>query len=349
MNSILSTKLRKPGVTLAICTFNGRSKLEPTIKHILQQEVPREIEWELLVVDNASTDGTAEFVQQLWPDEQADQLRIIREEKLGAIHARTRAINEARYTYLSFIDDDNWISPNWISEINHIFSKYPKVGIISCPSVAHISTKLPHYFDYIKGWLAIGTRFEQEGVISERPVSFWTAGCSFCLQAFDYLENEGVKPCLTGRKGSIPLGGEDHELCLLITMCGWDVYFSKEIFFIHQISDSRLQEKNVKNLIYYSVKCYTVLDTYRDYYRRGKIPTLSNRLSTYFFRYLHRVIALKVKEIFLRENGITPNQISYLIAKGALVGFFQHINDVETAKQNIKKTAIIHATFPIKS
>jgi glycosyltransferase involved in cell wall biosynthesis len=209
-------KMRKKGITLAICTHNGRKRLEKTLNYILAQEVRSEISWELLVIDNASTDGTAEFVIEVTQQSVKLTANIIREETLGAIHARLRAVKEANFTYLSYVDDDNCISSNWVNEIYNIFESYPDVGIVSCPSKAHLSAEPPDYFKGFEGWLAVGKRCHYEGIIKERPMSFWTAGLSLRLEAFDTLNHLPYSLCLTGRTGNETYGGEDHEICLTL-------------------------------------------------------------------------------------------------------------------------------------
>ena len=163
---------RTKGLTLAICTHNGKGRLQPTLDHIFAQQVPPGspgIDWEVLVVDNSSTDGTAEWLEQNYPHGSRRGVRVVREAKLGAIHARQRAIQEARFSYLSYIDDDNWIAANWVAEIFRIFEAHPSVGIISCPSTAHLAEPPPDYYEGLKGWLAVGDLYPDEGIVSARP------------------------------------------------------------------------------------------------------------------------------------------------------------------------------------
>jgi glycosyltransferase involved in cell wall biosynthesis len=47
------------GISLVICTFNGASRLKPTLEAIFNQEDQHQIPWELIIIDNASTDETA--------------------------------------------------------------------------------------------------------------------------------------------------------------------------------------------------------------------------------------------------------------------------------------------------
>jgi glycosyltransferase involved in cell wall biosynthesis len=328
---------RKAGVTLAICTHNGKNKLQQTIYHILNQDVHTNISWELLVIDNASTDDTSNFITQLWPNTRSQQLRIISEEKLGAIHARQRAIQEANYAYLSYIDDDNWISPNWVEEIFNIFEQNPSVAIVSCPSTANLSYTPPSYFEGLKGWLAIGTRCSEEGIIQIRPMSFWTAGLSLRLEAFNILENTSYSICLTGRTGNQTYGGEDHELCLTLTLMGWDIYYTHQIYFIHDIPSSRLEVSYLEKLIHNGGKSKAILEIYRNEYWQKKFYNPYLSIIGYFTSLLQKALKYWIKSMLgLASNPLNPNRISYLHELGRFKSYWIHFHKISQAQKNVK-------------
>ena len=55
------TKKTYKGISVIVCCYNSAERLTETIKHLAGQNVPHYIPWELIVVDNASTDNTAEI------------------------------------------------------------------------------------------------------------------------------------------------------------------------------------------------------------------------------------------------------------------------------------------------
>ena len=56
----------KNGVTIIICCYNSAQLLPPTIKHIAEQKNQDNIDWELTVVNNNSTDDTGQVARQEW-------------------------------------------------------------------------------------------------------------------------------------------------------------------------------------------------------------------------------------------------------------------------------------------
>ncbi len=104
------------GVSVIICCYNGSSRLPMTLTHLATQRVPKSLKWEVLLIDNASTDGSASIAQKIWDELLPDSelFRIILEPKAGQHFARIRGAKEAQYDLLLFCDDDNWLDPDYI-------------------------------------------------------------------------------------------------------------------------------------------------------------------------------------------------------------------------------------------
>src|SRR5436305_10300761 len=113
-----------PGISVIICCYNSAKRLPETLAHLARQNSP--IPWEVIVVDNASTDDTARVARECWPSETAP-LRIVDEPKSGLIYARVSGLQASRYEWLSFVDDDNWVAPDWLQLVAEIFSSRPEV------------------------------------------------------------------------------------------------------------------------------------------------------------------------------------------------------------------------------
>jgi glycosyltransferase involved in cell wall biosynthesis len=107
--------------TVILCTYNRAANLPGCIAHLAAQEGTENLDWEVLVVDNNSTDETAEIVQRLAQDSPI-RIRYAFEPAQGLSNARNCGIRESDATHLIFIDDDIHAAPRWLSAYADIFS-----------------------------------------------------------------------------------------------------------------------------------------------------------------------------------------------------------------------------------
>lgn len=115
--------------TVAIRTYNGEQNLPILLERLRSQVGTESINWEVVIVDNNSTDGTAKVIEQYqanWPAQ--FPLNYFFESKQGAAIARQRAIREAQGTFIAFLDDDNYPSENWLAECYAFAIAHPQMG-----------------------------------------------------------------------------------------------------------------------------------------------------------------------------------------------------------------------------
>jgi glycosyltransferase involved in cell wall biosynthesis len=99
-------------VSIILCSHNRAEHLEKTLQSLRDVEVPTDWTTELLLVDNASTDGTPEVMRAFEHSEMP--VHVVREENQGLSHARNRGVDEAQGRVLLFTDDDVRFPSGWI-------------------------------------------------------------------------------------------------------------------------------------------------------------------------------------------------------------------------------------------
>lgn len=110
-------------VSIVIPTHNRKEKLARLLASIFESDFSGGLE--VIVVDDASTDGTCEFVRKLFP-----AVRVVRNERESYIAAaRNAGIREARGDYIFLIDDDNVVDKLCISELVRTFEMDPRIGV----------------------------------------------------------------------------------------------------------------------------------------------------------------------------------------------------------------------------
>ena len=117
-----------PSVSIVLSTYNRAEMLGPAIEHLLAQ-APNSPPYELIVVDNNSTDGTRAVVDA-FAARSGERLRYLFEGRQGLSHARNTGIAAARADIVAFTDDDVRVSPEWVAAIGRAFAANPDVDCL---------------------------------------------------------------------------------------------------------------------------------------------------------------------------------------------------------------------------
>src|SRR5689334_7868892 len=112
-------------VTVAICTWNRARLLDSTLAQFCKLRIPDGLTWELLVVDNNSTDDTRAVIEKY-----SGRLPVRRllEAEQGASPARNRAIAEAAADLLLFTDGDVLVDEGWLAAYVEAAERWPNAG-----------------------------------------------------------------------------------------------------------------------------------------------------------------------------------------------------------------------------
>jgi cellulose synthase/poly-beta-1,6-N-acetylglucosamine synthase-like glycosyltransferase len=135
----------KNGISVIICCHNSVSKLPVTLAHLEAQEPPA-APWELLIMDNKSIDGSADFARRYWKSDRIP-LRVVEEPRVGVRFARERGLSESRYPFLAFVDDDNWLAPDWLRTAYEIISSDESLACVGSILEPECEVPAPAWFD----------------------------------------------------------------------------------------------------------------------------------------------------------------------------------------------------------
>lgn len=108
----------RPRLSIIIPAYNVESYISKCLDSCLTQDIPHH-DYEIIIVDDGSTDGTAEVVngyQKRYPN-----INYIYQENAGQGAARNRGINQSIGKYIWFVDSDDWVKPNCLgSLLDHV-------------------------------------------------------------------------------------------------------------------------------------------------------------------------------------------------------------------------------------
>ena len=192
--------MKKPRFSVIVPLYNKAPYVRKALDSIVSQTFK---DWELIIVDDGSTDGSAaiceEYLSTLYTIHRTplENIRIISQPNSGVAKARNVGVENSSAPFVCFLDADDWWEPNFLEEMDKLIKEYPDAGIYASnyiyykPGKTHVTLSLPRgYIDYPKAYY--------EG--SSMPV--WTGATCMPRKVFDEM-------------GGFPLGiklGEDFLL-----------------------------------------------------------------------------------------------------------------------------------------
>jgi len=106
-------------ITAILCTYNRSGSLAKALESLASSVVPETVEWEILVVDNNSSDQTRAVVAG-FIDRYPGRFRYLFEARQGKSYALNSGIREASGEILAFLDDDVSVEPNWLHNLTSV-------------------------------------------------------------------------------------------------------------------------------------------------------------------------------------------------------------------------------------
>ncbi len=120
-----SAPFAPPFFSIIICTFNRAHLLPRALDSVLQQT---ESSWEVIVVDDGSTDNTTEVVSRYL--QAAPNIRYMRHSNRGLAISRNVGIAAAIGEYVTFLDSDDWYTPDHLANRRALLEEHPGVELI---------------------------------------------------------------------------------------------------------------------------------------------------------------------------------------------------------------------------
>jgi glycosyltransferase involved in cell wall biosynthesis len=219
-------------VTVAIPTYNRADFLRQTLLGIAEQQFPRE-HFEVLVIDNNSTDNTRDVVAEFSGARPAP--RYVREAKQGLDYARNRAIAEARGEIILFGDDDILVRPDWIAQMAVPLIADAEGRVIGAVG-GEVIPVFPHGLpDWVKEWHAPLAFRADTGPIETRH-SPMGANLAFPKWIFEEL---GMFHTALDRAAGNYFSGGDSEMIRRVRAAGYTVWFAPAAAVRHQMPANR--------------------------------------------------------------------------------------------------------------
>lgn len=231
-------------ITLAICTWNRASSLDDTLKYISRMDVPDNIDWEVLIINNNCNDRTSDVINQ-WS--YILPLREVSEPMQGLSHARNRAIEQARGDFIIWTDDDVHVGPNLIREYRNAADQYAEASFFGGPVLFTLDNDAPRWlrnnFETFVGAYAARSLPEHAHKIDEHHNLPY--GANFAIRK-THISTLRFDPTLGRRADEMLSGEETLFLARILEQGGYGVWLHNAKV-EHAVERSRLTRKYLWN------------------------------------------------------------------------------------------------------
>ena len=191
-------------ISAVVTTYNRSEMLATSLEALLSQNAGG-VHYEVVVVDNNSTDNTRAVVEGLIATGHAN-LRYVFEPQQGISYGRNAGIAAARGDVIAFTDDDVVVTDNWIATIKRAFAENPGVSYVGGKILPRWSEPPPAWLTVHHWWpLALLDRGNDRFCVdASNPLCLPTANAAFRREVFAQV----------GQFSGQFTGREDHELYL---------------------------------------------------------------------------------------------------------------------------------------
>jgi glycosyltransferase involved in cell wall biosynthesis len=231
-------------ISIILCTYNRCESLRITLNSLAQVTPPGDTAWELIVVDNNSTDQTQEVVT-LFRQSSGLTVRYVFEGRPGLSYARNAGIENAGGDIIIFTDDDVLLENNWLVRVKAAFDQN------SCAAIG--GRVRPLWPGKKPAW------FQEDGpYATPKAIVSFDLGDSVCVPAIpccganmafrrDVFARHGLFRTDLGRMKNLLLGGEDVEYFCRLKDAGEPILYIPDAIVFHPVPKERMRKEYVQS------------------------------------------------------------------------------------------------------
>lgn len=228
-------------ISIIVCTYNRSENVRQTLESFFEQPGLAAADYELIVVDNNSSDDTAATVEQFV---NRHNVRYIFERRQGLSNARNRGVEESHGQIVAFLDDDVIVDQNWLKNLGACFEQ-TEADIVGGKSYLIFQAEPP---DWLENEFRINLSKVDLG--TDRQILKNTSrlfGLNLAIRK-ETLQKAGGFDESLGRTGNLLIGGEESAIMAKIVADGGRLVYEPTAIVGHVIEPERLQWQYFKRL-----------------------------------------------------------------------------------------------------
>ena len=240
---------RAPDVSIVVCTYNRAASLGLTLDALAAQAIPPGIRWEMILVDNNSTDTTRAVIQRFVATADIPTRSVFVPEQ-GLSRARNAGIAASRGDIIAFTDDDVLPAKDWVVRIATTLERMD-VDIVGGRIV-------PAWLEKPPAWLQRRPALHDALAILDHPTAarvldphgapaVWGANMAFRRRVFDRV---GGFDARRGLVGATLHRGEEIDLVARALAAGCQAVYEPSVIVAHRIGPQRMRLRYLSRLYF---------------------------------------------------------------------------------------------------
>lgn len=304
--------------SIIICTYNRAGNLRRCLEPFVSQQEAEDLEWEILVVDNNSSDDTRAVVEAL----QAElplRIRYVFEPEQGLNYARNRGVDESQGRCFAFVDDDILVSERWLCSIYKTFVDNDADAVGSCIHLDE-SIHLPKWINRdMYGFLGYqdygDTPFQMDG-FSQYPFGGNMSFNRRVVERIGYF-NPKLGRKGSGRKVSELFKGAETDYFHRLAEAGGRIFYTPDAVVYHRILPFQLQKRYFRTI-------HFTAGYQRAYYDGNSHPRTLLGVPWFMYRHFLAQIGKYLRELVARgPDAAFRQQMNIGYDAGMLLGYFR--------------------------
>lgn len=236
--------MEHPRLSVIVCTYNREQYIGECLKHLASQTINPH-QFEVLVINNNSTDSTEKVVENAIRQNNFINFRYFVEENQGHTFSRNRGIRESFGELIAFIDDDAFVHEDYCRATIDFFDQNSEISAIGGRIIPVYEKEAPKWMS--KYLLPLVAAID----MGNRPKAF--SGTKFPIganMAFrkSMFEKYGHFDTNLGRRGTDLEGGDEKEMFSRLKKGGEKIFYVPEVWAEHIIPPHRVEESYVRGL-----------------------------------------------------------------------------------------------------
>ena len=219
-----------PKVAIVILNWNGRHYLQQFLPSVLQTTYP---DFEIIVADNASSDGSISFLAETYP-----QIRVIQlSENFGFAKGYNEALKQVQSEYYVLLNSDVEVTKDWLEPMVRLLDADKTIAACQPKLLAYKNKTLFEYAGAAGGWLdqygypfAKGRIFDvcetDKGQYDQQEPVFWASGAAMFIRSSVYHDMKGFDDYFFAHQ-------EEIDLCWRMQLAGYKIYSCPQSIVYH--------------------------------------------------------------------------------------------------------------------